>query len=132
MVYDKIKYVFRKDGQSGKKWIDNCLKFYKDNPDSPALVNVASRHNIKIVSINDIGSYINYSDAHNDELGLNMEYCSHTAVIMDDGTIFYDLGEYGENKSEMQKAFYDYVVNGAIPEWAVQDTDYIELDDIVL
>ena len=67
MVYDKIKYVFRKDGQSGKKWIDNCLKFYKDNPDSPALVNVASRYNIKIVSINDIGSYIKYSDAHNDE-----------------------------------------------------------------
>ena len=33
MVYDKIKYVFRKDGQSGKKWIDNCLKFYKDNPE---------------------------------------------------------------------------------------------------
>lgn len=132
MVYDKIKYVFRKDGQSGKKWIDNCLKFYKDNPDSPALVNVASRYNIKIVSINDIGSYIKYSDAHNDVLSLNMEYCEHTAVIMDDGTIFYDLGEFGENKSEMQKAFYDYVVNGVIPEWAVQDTDYIELDDIVL
>ena len=132
MVYDKIKSVFRKDGQSGKKWIDNCLKFYKDNPDSPALVNVASRYNIKIVSINDIGSYIKYSDAHNDVLSLNMEYCEHTAVIMDDGTIFYDLGEFGENKSEMQKAFYDYVVNGVIPEWAVQDTDYIELDDIVL
>lgn len=132
MVYDKIKYVFRKDGQSGKKWIDNCLKFYKDNPDSPALVNVATRYNIKIVSINNSGSYINYSDAHNDSLGLNMEYYGHTAVIMEDGTIFYDIGEYGENKDEMQKAFYDYVVNGVIPEWADTDTDYIELDDIVL
>ena len=132
MVYDKIKYVFRKDGQSGKNWIDDCLKLYKDNPDSPALATAAQRHNITIVEINDIGSYIRYSDAHNDSLGLNMEYCSHTAVIMDDGTIFYDLGEYGENKSEMQKAFYDYVVNGIIPEWAVADTDYIELDDIVL
>lgn len=132
MVYDKIKYLFRKDGQSGKNWIDNCLKFYKDNPDSPALVNVASRHNITIVSINNSGSYIRYSDAHNDSLALNMEYYGHTAVIMEDGTIFYDIGEYGENKVEMQKAFYDYVVNGVIPKWADTDTDYIELDDIVL
>ena len=128
----KLNTYLEKMANLEKKWIDNCLKFYKDNPDSPALVNDASRYNIKIVSINDIGSYIKYSDAHNDELGLNMEYCSHTAVIMDDGTIFYDLGEFGENKSEMQKTFYDYVVNGVIPEWAVTDIDYIELDDIVL
>lgn len=132
MVYDKIKYVFRKDGQSGKKWIEDCLKLYKDNPDSTPLATAAQRHNIKIVDINNIGSYIRYSDAHNDSLSLNMEYCEHTAVIMEDGTIFYDIGEYGENKNEMQKAFYDYVVNGVIPEWAVTDTDYIELDDIVL
>lgn len=132
MVYDKIKYIFRKDGQSGKKWIDDCLKLYKDNPDSQALATAAQRRNITIVGINDIGSYIRYSDAHNDSLGLNMLYCEHTAVIMDDGTIFYDIGEYGENNREIQKAFYDYVVNGVIPEWAVADTDYIELDDIVL
>lgn len=132
MIYNKIKYIFRKDGQSGKKWIDNCLKLYKNYPDSPALLNVASRNNITIVSINDSGSYINYSDAYYDNIGLNMEYYSHTAVIMEDGTIFYDLGEYGENKDEMQKAFYDYVVNGTIPKWADTDADYIELDDIVL
>ena len=132
MVYTKIKYVFRKDGQSGKDWIDDCLKLYKDNPDNSALVNVASRRNITVVSINDCGSYIRYSDAHNDSLGLNMEYCGHTAVIMEDGTIFYDIGEDGENKDELQKAFYDYVVNGKIPDWAYTDTDYIELDDIVL
>ena len=132
MIYDKIKYVFRKDGQSGKDWIDNWLKLYKDNPDNPALVNVATRRNITIVSINDCGSYIRYRDVHNDNLGLNMEYCGHTAVIMEDGTIFYDLGDDGENKDELQKAFYDYVVNGIIPEWAVTDTDYIDLDDIIL
>lgn len=132
MVYDKIKYVFRKDSQSGKNWIEDCLKLYKDNPDSPALATAAQRRNITIVSINDIGSYIRYSDAHNDSLGLNMEYCNHTAVIMEDGTVFYDLGDSGENKDEMQKAFYDYVVNGVIPKWADIDTDYIELDDIVL
>lgn len=132
MVYDKIKYIFRKDGQSGKNWIEDCLKLYKDNPDSPALATAAQRRNITIVDINDIGSYIRYSDAHNDSLGLNMLYCEHTAVIMDDGTIFYDIGEYGKNNREMQKAFYDYVVNGVIPEWAVTDTDYIEHDDIVL
>ena len=129
MVYTKIKYVFRKDGQSGKDWIDDCLKRYKDNP---ALVNVASRHNITIVSINDCGSYLRYRDVHNDSLGLNMEYCGHTAVIMEDGTIFYDLGDDDENKDELQKAFYDYVVNGIIPEWAVTGTDYIDLDDIIL
>lgn len=132
MVYDKIKYVFRKDGQSRKIWIDDCLKLYKDNPDSAELANVATRRNITIVSINNSGSYIRYSDAYNDSLALNMEYFGHTAVIMEDGTIFYDIGEYGENKVEMQKAFYDYVVNGVIPEWADTDTDYIELDDIVL
>lgn len=132
MIYDKIKYVFRKDGQSGKKWIEDCLKLYKDEPDSPTLASVAQRRNITIVSINEIGSYIRYCDAHNDSLGLNMEYCNHTAVIMEDGTIFYDLGDIGENKAEMQKAFYDYVVNGVIPNWADTDTDYIELDDIVL
>lgn len=132
MVYTKIKYVFRKDSQSGKKYIDDCLKLYKENPDNPTLATAAARRNINIVSINDIGSYINYSDAHNDSLGLNMEYCNHTAVIMEDGIIFYDLGDLSENKNEMQKAFYDYVVNGVIPEWAYTDTDYIELDDIVL
>lgn len=132
MVYTKIKYVFRKDSQSGKKYIDDCLKLYKENPDNPTLATAAARRNINIVSINDIGSYINYSDAHNDSLGLNMEYCNHTAVIMEDGIIFYDLGDLSENKNEMQKAFYDYVVNGKIPEWAYTDTDYIELDDIVL
>lgn len=132
MIYDKIKYVFRKDSQSGKNWIEDCLKLYKDEPDSPTLASVAQRRNITIVSINEIGSYIRYCDAHNDSLGLNMEYCNHTAVIMEDGTIFYDLGDIGENKAEMQKAFYDYVVNGVIPNWADADTDYIELDDIVL
>lgn len=130
MVYTKIKYVFRKDGQSGKDWIDNWLNLYKDNPDNPALVNAATRRNITIASINDNGSYIRYRDAHNDDLGLNMEYCNHTAVIMEDGIIFYDLGDDGENKDEMQKAFYDYVVNGIIPEWA--DAGYIDLDDIIL
>lgn len=130
MVYTKIKYVFREDGQSGKDLIDNWLNLYKDNPDNPALVNAAARRNITIASINDNGSYLRYRDTHNDDLGLNMEYCNHTAVIMEDGIIFYDLGDDGENKDEMQKAFYDYVVNGIIPEWA--DAGYIDLDDIIL
>ena len=132
MVYDKIKYVFRKDGRSGKEWIDTCLNLYKDNPDSPALANAASRRNITINSINETGSYLRYRDANNDDLGLNMEYCNHTAVIMEDGIIFYDLGDDGENKDEMQAAFRDYCEHGKIPDWADLDTDYIELDDIVL
>ena len=116
MVYDKIKYVFRKDGRSGKELLDNWLKLYKDDPDNPALVNATSRRNITINSINDSGSYLRYRDAHNDDLGLNMEYCNHTAVIMEDGIIFYDLGDCGENKDEMHCGYFEFATVAAFEE----------------
>ena len=131
MVYDKIKYVFRQDSSS--KWVEEQIKKFKENPDDPSLAELTRHCNLTIISINDDGSYIRYKkDGYNMTRGLNMEYYLHTAVVMEDGTIFYDLGENGPDKKAIQAAFYDYCINGKIPEWTVSENDYVELDDIVL
>lgn len=131
MVYNKIKYVFRQDNST--RWIEEVLKMYKENPDNPELVGNTRLHDLTIVSINPEGSYVRYKkEGYTQTLGLNMEYYRHSAVIMEDGTIFYDMGEFGPNKQSIQAAFYEYCENGKMPDWVEQDTDYIELDDIVL
>lgn len=56
----------------------------------------------------------------------------HIYIQMEDGLTFTDYGSTADF-SEINKAdIINYCKNGIIPEWAGIDTDYIELDDIVL
>ena len=131
MVYNKIKYVFRQDSSS--KWVEEQIQKFKENPDDPSLAEATRHSNLIIVSITSDGSFISYKkDGYSMTHGLNMEYYLHTAVIMEDRTVFYDLGAIGPDKKAIQEAFRDYCENGKIPEWAVSENDYVELDDIVL
>ena len=131
MVYNKIKYVFRQDSSS--RWVEEQIKRFKENPDDPQLACLTRIHNITIVSINPESYFIKYKkEGYIQIQGLDMDYYMHTAVIMEDGTIFYDLGGNGPNKDAIRAAFYDYCEYGKMPEWADTNADYIELDDIVL
>lgn len=133
MVYNKIKYIFRQDSSSS--WVEEQIKMFKENPDDPELRGPINRyhHNLTIVSINPETYFIRYKKGESDQIkGICMDYYMHTAIIMEDGTVFYDLGQNGPNKDAIRAAFYDYCEYGKIPEWAETDTEYIELDDIVL
>ena len=131
MVYNKIKYVFRQDSSS--RWVEEQIKRFKENPDDPQLACLTRLHNLTIVSINPETCFTRYKkEGYPQTQGIDMDYYMHTAVIMEDGTVFYDMGGIGPNKQSIRAAFYDYCEYGKMPEWAETDTDYIELDDIVL
>lgn len=56
----------------------------------------------------------------------------HFYIQMDEGIEFFDLGKKSTTDDIAEDDFYQYCIYGTIPEWYTDDTDYIELDDIVL
>lgn len=133
MVYNKIKYVFRQD--SSGNWVEEQIKKFKENPDNPELTGPASRclHDLTIISINSETCFVRYKTDESEHIrGICMDFYMHTAIIMEDGTVFYDMGQNGPNKNAIRAAFYEYCEYGKMPEWAESETEYIELDDIVL
>lgn len=56
----------------------------------------------------------------------------HFYISMDEGIEFFDLGKKSTTDGIAEDDLYQYCVYGTIPEWYTDNTDYIELDDIVL
>lgn len=56
----------------------------------------------------------------------------HFYIQMDEGIDFFDLGKKSTTDDITEDDLYQYCVYGTIPEWYTDNTDYIELDDIVL
>lgn len=56
----------------------------------------------------------------------------HFYIQMDEGIEFFDLGKKSTTDDIAEEDFYQYCVYGTIPEWYTDNTDYVELDDIVL
>ena len=56
----------------------------------------------------------------------------HFYIQMDEGIDFFDLGNKSTTDDITEDDLYQYCVYGTIPEWYTDNTDYIELDDIVL
>lgn len=131
MEHNKIKYVFRADGPLGKQHVENLLKSYEENPNKN-YSGSADRVNIEITEFmsNDISFY--YRNSAGRLSDLCMQYYQYTAIIMDEGIVFYNVGSANNDRKKIQEAFIKYCMDGIIPEWVNDDTDYIELDDIVL
>ena len=56
----------------------------------------------------------------------------HFYIQMEDGLAFTDYGFDGNFYKTNKTDFINYCKYGIIPEWAVSENDYVELDDIVL
>lgn len=131
MEHSKIKYVFRADGPLGKQHVEGLVKAYKENPNGHYGA-YADKVNIEITEFmdNDISFYYRNSSGHLSDL--SMQYYEYTAFVMEEGIVFYNVGSANEDRRKIRDEFISYCKDGIIPEWANDDTDYIELDDIVL
>lgn len=56
----------------------------------------------------------------------------HFYVLMDEGIEFFDMGKKSTTDDIAEDDFYQYCVYGTTPDWYTDDTEYIELEDIVL
>ncbi|MBO7713433.1 MAG: hypothetical protein J6S85_07670 [Methanobrevibacter sp.] len=131
MEHSKIKYVFRADGPLGKQHVEGLVKSYEENPNGHYGA-YGDKVNIEITDFMANGISFHYKNSYGRISDLCMQYYDYTAIIMEEGIVFYNVGSANENHKKLQKEFVDYCEEGILPEWANDNTDYIELDDIVL
>ena len=131
MVHKKIKYVFRNDGPLGKRHVEDLIKSYEENPNGHYGA-YADKVNIEITEFQPSRYTFYYRNSSGRLSDLCMQYYDYTAIIMEEGIVFYNVGAANEERKKLQEEFINYCENGVLPEWANDDTDYIELDDIVL
>lgn len=131
MEHTKIKYVFRADGGRGKEFVEGMINSYKENPNGNYGA-YADKVNIEITEFMNNGISFYCRNSMGRVTDLCMQYYQYTAIVMEEGIVFYNVGSKGEDKSKIQDAFIKYCKDGVIPEWANEDADYIALDDIVL
>lgn len=144
MEHNKVKYIIKSDDSLGTyqaliQKIKNgdfenaevdgdgkILPVYGLNiPDDTVMfknVNI-----LKFCSTNTfITEYGRYNCTH------RLDSWKHFYILMEEGIEFLDLGKKSTIDNIAEDDFYQYCLNGTTPDWYTDDTEYIELDDIVL
>lgn len=144
MKHDKIKYIIKTDGNLDifQKIIDRANSGEFENAeinDYGRTINEIIENGQKIVVYRDL-TIVKFVDENEFITSINVNnsntttHClnawDHFYIQMEDGLTFTDYG-YAANFEEIDIAdIINYCKDDIIPEWA--NSDYIELDDIVL
>ena len=144
MEHNKVKYIIKSDdnletvngliqriknGDFENAEVDGdgkILPVYGINiPDDTVMF-----RDVDIIKFNSNVVFITESDRYN--CTHRTDSWKHFYILMDEGIEFFDLGKKSTTDDIAEDDFYQYCIYGTIPEWYTDDTDYIELDDIVL
>jgi len=146
MKHDKIKYIIKSDCHSDifKRIIDRVNSGEFENAETfvygkirdaifengQRLTDTVIFKDVSIARFIDENEFVTCRNANNSNTAHCIDSWNHFYIQMEDGLTFTDYGANADF-SEINKAdFINYCINDIIPEWA--NSDYIELDDIVL
>ena len=144
MEHNKVKYIIKSD--DSLETVNGLIQRIKNGDFEHAEIDVDGRI-LPVYGINIPDDTVMFRDVDILKFSSNVvfitEYgrynCTHRTdswhhfyIQMDEGIEFFDLGKKSTTDNISEDDFYQYCVYGTTPEWYTDDTEYIELDDIVL
>ena len=144
MEHIKVKYIIKSDNSI--ETVQNLIQrikngdFESSEVDSNGKILPVYGNNIpddtvifKDVDIIKFFSTVVFITAYNDcTCTHRTDAWQHFYIQMDESIEFFDLGKKSTTDDIADDDLYQYCVYGTIPEWYTDNTDYVELDDIVL
>ncbi len=144
MEHNKVKYIIKSD--DNLETVNGLIQRIKNGDFEQAEVDVAGKI-LPVYGINIPDDTVMFRDVDiikfTSHIVFTTQYgrytCTHRTdawqhfyIQMDEGIEFFDLGKKSTTDGIAEDDLYQYCVYGTIPEWYTDNTDYIELDDIVL
>ena len=146
MKHDKIKYIIKTDCDSDvfQSIIDRVNSGEFENAETndygkikngilengQRISGTVVYRDLTIDKFVDANEFVTYTNVNNSNTTHCLDAWNHVYIQMEDGLTFTDYGAKADF-SEIDKAdIINYCKNDIIPDWA--NSDYIELDDIVL
>ena len=146
MKHDKIKYLIKTDCHTDvfQRVIDRVNSGEFENAEindygkikngiienGQRLSGTVVYRDLTITKFVDANEFVTCTNVNNSNTTHCLDAWNHVYIQMEDGLTFTDYGAAADF-SEIDKAdIINYCKNDIIPDWA--DSDYIELDDIVL
>lgn len=150
MKHDKIKYIIKTDCHSDifKRIIDRVNSGEFENAETNdygkiidevfengrRLTDTVILRDVNIVKFVDEYEFVTCTNVNNSNS--NTTHCinswNHFYIQMEEGLTFTDYGANADFSEINETDIINYCISDMIPKWSDLDTDYIELDDIVL